>query len=150
MPNEQCWILNDECSHSHTLTLSHSHTLTVSIVDSFTNVEWGRMNAEWSMLDAEYLLLLSHSHTHTHTPSHTQIKIMLKRSQSEQGALHCYVEKDKIHTPPFTIPTANTVLLSRKRQDCLLPYPNRGLCFVISKKRRLNRSRSQQRTQHDC
>ena len=75
---------------------------------------------------------------------------MLKGYQSEQGTLHCYVEKEKILTTPFTIPTANTVLLSRKRQDRLLPYPNRGLCFVISKKRRLNRTRSQQRTQHCC
>ena len=140
MPKEQCWMLNHECSSSHTLTLW--------IVDSFTNVEWGRMNAECPMLDAEYLLLLSqsHTHTHTHTFSHTQKKscwavpnpnrelfivtskkTRLNRCPSQQRTLHCDIEKGQ--TEPSPIRTGNTAI-------------------VISKKTGLNRAPSQRRTLH--
>ena len=124
MPNKQCWMLNDECSHSHTLTLSHSHSL-----DSwFIYERWVRKD-ECRMINAGCWVP---SPTLTLSHSHTQKKIMLSRSQSEQGALHCYVEKDKIE--PLPIPTANSALLYRKRQDWTVPNPNREHCHCYIEK----------------
>ena len=71
-------------------------------------------------------------------------KTKLKRIPSQQRTLHCHIEKDK--TEPFPIPIENSVLLHRKRQDWTVPHPKRELWIVISKKTRLNRSPSQQRT----
>ena len=140
MPNKQCWMLNDECSHSHTLTLSHSHSL-----DSwFIYERWVRKD-ECRMINAgcwvpSPTLTLSHSHTQKKScwavpnPNRelfivTSKKTRLNRCPSQQRTLHCDIEKGK--TEPFSIRTGNTAI-------------------VISKKRRLNRTRSQQRTQHCC
>ena len=67
-------------------------------------------------------------------------------SPSQQRTLHCYIKKDK--TEPFPMPTKNSALLYRKRQDWTVPHHNRELCIVISKKTRLNRCPSEQRTLH--
>ena len=85
----------------------------------------------------------------------------LNRSQSEQGTLHCYIEKDK--TEPFPILTANSALLHQKGRDWIGPHVNieNGedwtvlpadieLCIGISKKIRLNRAPSQRRTLLYC
>ena len=71
-------------------------------------------------------------------------KTRLNRSPSQKRTLDCYIEKDK--TESFLIPTENSALLYRKRQDWIFPHPNRELCIVTSKKTRLNRSPWQQRT----
>ena len=73
-------------------------------------------------------------------------KTRLNRSPSQQRTLLCYIEKDK--TESFPIPTENSALLHQKRQDWTVPHANKELCIVISKKTRLNRSPSQQRTLH--
>ena len=70
----------------------------------------------------------SDKHTHIHTLKHPMVphpnrelcnviskKTRLNRSPSRQRTLYCYIEKDK--TEPFPIPTENSALLSRKRQD---------------------------------
>ena len=140
MPKEPCWRLNDECSLFHTLTLSHSHSL-----DSwFIYERWVRKD-ECRMINAGCWVP---SPTLTLSHSHTQKKIMLSRSQSEQGALHCYVEKDKIE--PFPIPTANSALVHRKRnrQAWTVPHPNKDVFIVTSKKTRPNCYPSQQNNLH--
>ena len=63
----------------------------------------------------------------------------------------CWMMNDEwwmMNDEPFPIPKENFGLLYRKGQDWIVSHPNRELCFVISKKTRLNLSPSQQRTLH--
>ena len=150
MPNEQCWILNDECSHSHTLTLSHSHSL-----DSwFIYERWVRKD-ECRMSNAgcwvpSPTLTLSHSHTHTHLLTHKQkscwsvpnpnrelfivtskkTRFTRRRSPSRQRTVCCYLEKDK--TASFPILTEDSALLYLKREDWTVPDPNSELSMIAS------------------
>ena len=112
MLNAEWWMLTLS-------SLSDSHTLTVSMVDSFMNVEWGRMTASPSQTENSVLLYrkrheerlpirteisallyrIRHDWTVPH-PSRglciaTSKKERLNRSSSKTGSLHCILEKDK-------------------------------------------------------
>ena len=146
MPKEQCWMLNDECSHSHTLTLSHSH-----ISHSHTHI-LKKLNRSSSQQRTLHCYSAKDKRDTTVHHSHNELCILaskqtrLNRAPSQHSTLYCYIEGDK--TEPFSIPNREFCLVISKKTRRAVAYPNRDLCIVISNKAWLNRSSSEQRTLH--
>ena len=100
-------------SHSHSLTLSHSHISK-------------RQHRTVTHPKRELCIVISKKTRRTVAHPNSELciviskKARLNRSQSEQGTLHCYIEKDK--TEPFPILTANSALLHQKKRDWIGPH----------------------------
>ena len=122
-------------SQQRTVNTKKGKTASIPITENFALLPWKRQ--AWTVV-----------HINTELCIVILKKTRLNLSPSQQRTLHCYIKKDK--TEPFPMPTKNSALLYRKRQDWTVPHPNRELCIVISKKTRLTRFPSQQRTLHCC
>ena len=58
-------------------------------------------------------------------------------AQSEQRALHCYIEKDK--TEPCLLPNRELCFITSTKKWRTVAHSNVGFCIVISKQAKLNR-----------